>query len=482
MKGLSFFCLLLILFSAAPAAAHGPAQEEFEERLERIDQKDTVALFDLARWCAEKKKNKEYRLVLNMIVEIDPDHEGANIGLGRVKFEGRWMTPEKRSELIAERRAARMRALGLVEHKGAWITPAEKEMLQKGYVRHEGRWVTPGEARAAQGFVQEGGRWIQASDVALVREMDRFEKAEGIVTACTSSAHFAVFSEFGEDYNEKLIASLEKGYEWYEELFGERKIEKLAGGRKILVALFDGREAFDSYVTFFSGFQENMTEDWSRKARGVLGFAWWDPTCYSAAYKGPREQTQATGQILHQTGRILLNRRGYNYHFLPPWLDEAFASLFEYTVTGQISASNIQGRNLVSSVGDDDLFSGEGWRGVLSQLVEREIDPPLDELMQKEMDMMDEDDVAKAIGLVRFIAGQGGGRLDRLVDHIQSKLPRDDSIAWDDPQAVQVQLDAIEIALGLTPEEADLAFRVAWKADEKEPADDQKGPGKQESP
>lgn len=493
-------CFLLVLFcavlaqagalpphedrsgSASGAAAAPPPGDEFNERFERVDKHDTAALFELAQWCSEKKRKKEYRVVCSMILEIEPDHEGANVGLGRVRYGGEWMTPEKRSELIAERRAARMRALGLVEYKGAWVTPAEKDMLEKGFVRHEGRWMTPAEARAARGFVQEGGRWINAADLPLVREMDRFEKEQGVVTAYTSSDHFAVFSEFGEDYNQKLIRVLEKGFDWFEELFGTQKIETLSGGRKVLVALFNERKAFDAHVTFFSAFQENMSENWTRKARGVLGFAWWDPTCYSVAYLGPRDEVQATGQILHQTGRVLLNRRGYNYHFLPPWLDEAFASLFEYTVTGQIWASSIQGRNLVSSVGDDDLFSGEGWRGLLSTLVARGIDPPFEELMTKEMDMMDEDDVAKAIGLVKFLADQGDGRLDRFVDHIQSRLPKDDAIAWNDPHAVQVQLEAIEIALGVTPEEADLAFRTAWTKASSPPPDDRKTPGKQESP
>jgi|GEM_PF-3006653 len=453
--------------SRSPAAgtAQGAARgggDEFEERLDRVDKQDGDALFELAQWCLEKKRTTEYRTVLNMIVAIEPGHEGANIGLGRVRYEGRWMTPDERSALIAERRAARMRALGLVEHKGAWVTPGEKEMLDKGFVRHDGRWMTPGEAKAAQGFVQEGGRWIVAADLPLVREMDRFEKEQGVVTAYLSSEHFALFSEFGDDYNRKLAAALEKGFAWFEELFGPQKIDTLAGGRKILVVLLNEREAFDAHVTFFSAFQENMSENWTRKARGVLGFAWWDPTCYSVAYKGPREEAQATGQILHQTGRVLVNRRGYNYHFLPPWLDEAFAALFEYNVTGRIWASSIQGRNLVSSLGDDDLFSGEGWRGLLSKLVARGIDPPFEELMTKEMDMMDEDDVAKAIGLVQFIVDQGEGRFARFVDHIQSRLPKNDAIAWDDPLAVQVQLEAIEAALGVTPEEADLAFRTAW--------------------
>ena len=475
-------CVLLALdgrsSSASWAAASGIPGDEFEERLDRVDKRDAAALFELAQWCVEKKKKREYPVVLTMILKIEPDHEGANIGLGRVKYEGRWMAPEERSEIIAERRAVRMRALGLVEYKGAWVTPAEKDMLDKGFVRHDGRWMTPAKARAAQGFVQEGGRWIVAVDLPLVREMDRFEKEQGIVTAYTSSDHFAVFSEFGEDYNQKLTASLEKGFDWFEELFGAQKIDRLAGGRKILVALFNERKAFDAHDTFFSAFQENMSENWTRKARGVLGFAWWDPTCYSVAYKGPRDEAQAAGQILHQAGRILINRRGYNYHFLPPWLDEAFAALFEYTVTGQIWASSIQGRNLVSSVGDDDLFSGEGWRGLLSKLVARGIDPPFEELMTKEMDMMDEDDVAKAMGLVQFLADQGEGRLDRFVDHIQSRLPKDDAIAWDDPHAVQVQLEAIEIALGVTPEEADLAFRTAWTEAMNEPADDPKSPGR----
>jgi hypothetical protein len=353
--------------------------------------------------------------------------------------------------------------MGLVEYRGAWVTPKEKEMLERGFVRHEGKWMTPAEAKAAEGYVQEEGEWVKRDDVPLLREMKEFRQSSDVVTAFLSTEHFGIFSEFGDGFNRKLAAKLERGHDWFEKIFGASRGLALFGGRKPLVAVFNERKSFDSYVTFFSGFQENMTDGWTRHAREVLGFAWWDPTCYSAAYKGPRAEEEVMGQILHQVGHVLVNRKGYNFHYLPPWLDEGFASLYEYQASEQNWAFCIQGRNLISSLNDNDLFSGDGWRGLLGRLVHRGIDPEFTPLMAKDMDLMDQDDVAKAMGVMLFLADREGGTAGIFLDIVQRRLPRE-AVAWDDATVIQVQLDALEQALSAGPEEVDLAFRTWWKA------------------
>lgn len=462
----------------------GQTQEDdsFRDRLSRIDRSDTKALYDLALWCQQKKKVTEFKEVLEIILRADPDHEGANKGLGRVKFEGSWMTRERRAEILAARRAEKMKAFGLVEYQGAWVTLKEREMLEKGMVFRNGRWVTPEEVKSAEGYLREDGQWVKKDDIAAIRRMKGFHKQHDVVTAFHSSDHFVLFSEFGDAFNQRLAGKLEKGYRWFETVFGKTRGFGFVGGRKIVVAVFDERGSFESYVAYFSSYQENMTADWSRQARQVLGFAWWDPDCYSVTYRGPREEDEVAGQILHQVGHILINRKGYNFHFLPPWLDEGFSALLEFEASQANWAFCIQGRNLISSVNMDDLFSDTGWIGVLDSLVDKGYDPPFSQLMIKSMDQMDADDVAKAMGLVRFLVGLGEGKLAGLLDLIQRHVPREME-SWNDPFVVQVQLDALSQVLGATPEEVELAFQSAWIASSRQqedaaPGDRKDDPGK----
>ena len=436
--------------------------DDFEERLKRIDRADGPALFELAVLCKKKGRKKEYRRVLTLVLEADPDHEKANKALGRVKYKGKWITPEKRKALVAAERAERMKAIGLVEYKGAWVTPEEKAMLEKGLVLHRGKWMTAEEMKAAEGYVREGGEWIKKEDLPSVVEMNKFEKEFGVPTVFFSTAHFAVFSELGDGFNRNLAGRLEKGWEWFEGFSGSKMKTSLLGDRKAHVCVFDRRESYDKYVTCFSRFQENVTEEWTGGARQALGFAWWDPACYSVAYRGPREIVEVSGQILHQIGHVLINRKGYNYHFLPPWLDEGFAALFEQTVTGRNRAFCIEGRNLVSSLHDKQLFSGVGWSGLLSELVVRGDDIPLTELMVKGMDEIDQDDAAKAIGLVRFLGEQGGRKVGVFLATLQRMIPRDMN-EWIDPAVVQSQLDAFRAGFATTPEDVDAAFRALWR-------------------
>jgi hypothetical protein len=437
--------------------------DAFRQRLERTDKQDPAALHELAAWCRKNRLKTQNRQVLELILVIDAGNEKANVELGRVRYRGKWVTPERRKTLIAQRRAERMRSLGFVSHRGAWVTPEEKEMLEKGFVRHEGKWVTPAEKKAAEGDVIEDGRRVGRSDLSLLDEMKRFEEEHKLTTAFYSSEHFAVFSEFGDGYNHNLAERLEAGYFWFEKFFGKTKTADLFGGRRPAALIFDDRKTFDAYVDFFSRFQENMSESWAARARRVLGFAWWDPTCFSVAYKGPREDREVDGQILHQMGHVLVNRKGYNYHFLPPWLDEGVAALFEHSASGHNWAFCIQGRNMVSAIESDDLFSGEGWTGLLDALVLRGIDPDLTDMMVKDLDLLDQDDVAKAMGLVLFLAEEKPGSAGLFLSEIQRRIPRGVA-AWDDPGTVQIQHDALNMALSAAPEEIDLAFRAWWAA------------------
>lgn len=97
---------------------YGPTRrEQLAERRAAIADDDVDALFELAGWCEFEGLLKERDALLARCLEIDPQHDGANEVLGRVKLYGRWMTAEQAAE-----------AQGLVNWGGQWIPKEEKAL------------------------------------------------------------------------------------------------------------------------------------------------------------------------------------------------------------------------------------------------------------------------------------------------------------------------------------------------------------------
>ena len=82
----------------------------------------------------------------DVIAKITERLQTAKAGLnapevrGLVEFDGKWVTPEEKEKLFAEK----MNAEGRQIYQGKWLTEDEIHAA-KGEVRYEGRWVTPAE-------------------------------------------------------------------------------------------------------------------------------------------------------------------------------------------------------------------------------------------------------------------------------------------------------------------------------------------------
>jgi hypothetical protein len=95
------------------------AQREYEDLAPRAA--DTIeGQWQIAEWCREHHLSRERAVHLERIIELDPDHRGARIGLGYVQMEGRWVRPDQYME---ER--------GYVRYQGKWRMPQEIEMLEQ---------------------------------------------------------------------------------------------------------------------------------------------------------------------------------------------------------------------------------------------------------------------------------------------------------------------------------------------------------------
>ena len=88
---------------------------EYRARLERATA--TVdSQWTLTEWCREKKLKSEAEVHARMVLELDPEHEGARRLLGHQNIRGRWQDPEENQ-----------RRQGKVKVNNAWVLP---EILQ----------------------------------------------------------------------------------------------------------------------------------------------------------------------------------------------------------------------------------------------------------------------------------------------------------------------------------------------------------------
>jgi hypothetical protein len=110
-----------------------PVLEEYETRRRRVS--DTVAgQWELAEWCRQNSLPKERQIHLQRVVDIDPEHVAARRGLGHIRQQGRWMSPNER-----------MAAHGLVKHKGKPVLTQELELIEEAdrISAAERSWLRP---------------------------------------------------------------------------------------------------------------------------------------------------------------------------------------------------------------------------------------------------------------------------------------------------------------------------------------------------
>lgn len=74
----------------------------------------------LAEWCREKNLVVQRRAVLQRIIELDPNHKPARMGLGYSQLNGRWIKPDDAHQ-----------EEGYVRYRGKWLTKQEVELVER---------------------------------------------------------------------------------------------------------------------------------------------------------------------------------------------------------------------------------------------------------------------------------------------------------------------------------------------------------------
>ncbi len=92
--------------------------DDYDERVASLNDNDRDGWLELARWASRAGLGTQSVRAYRQVLAIDPENPEANRALGRVQFEGRWMTEDDA-----------YRARGYVSFEGRWVTPAEQESI-----------------------------------------------------------------------------------------------------------------------------------------------------------------------------------------------------------------------------------------------------------------------------------------------------------------------------------------------------------------
>lgn len=402
-------------------------KEELEQR-EAALPKDATAerWFELAEFAAAKGLKRDRERLLDAVLKRDPDHAGANLARGRVQHAGRWMTPAERDALVKAGEAETMRARGLVEHEGRWVTPEEKEHLANGDVLVDGKWLAADAARRAQGQEQVDGEWIAASEVLARRRAKGFAKEAKVSLTYAVGEHVLCASALGKAHVEALRDAGEKSY-----LLGAATLRENAadlawiGGSKLLGIVVESREDFGAFARSFARDEKKVDARWAEGVAKVDGFYWFDPTGTSATFRGARHVDDTVAHTVHHLGHVLLNRHGFNWKFLPTWLDEGFAAWTEHRVLGRNTISCIAGRRYGSSgVRKEDLLSRSSWFDDAVKAIREGKDPRFQPILKKDLATIEPEEVAKAMVVIDWLVTERQDGFLKLLAALREHWPK----------------------------------------------------------
>lgn len=257
-------------FSGGDASAK---KAEYKERLGKTDPRDANAHYELGMWAKNNKLTKEANKSFRKAIQLDQNHEGANKALGRVQYEGLWVSPGEAKRLNAEKANEEYRAKGLVQYKGEWVKKSDIEHIEAGKVKYEDKdagttqWVTKDELKKLEnGLVQYDGRWMskdEADNLAkglfkVEGEYVSKEKANEYHSSWDNaweidSEHYMLITNKDYDYAIDAIKKAEKTYAELAKFFND---EPQLYGDKLYIYMFKNRDEYNQFGKDNTGQEE----------------------------------------------------------------------------------------------------------------------------------------------------------------------------------------------------------------------------------
>ncbi len=392
-----------------------PKGEQFRERWESA--RSAEEFFELGEWCEARRMRKETRKCMRKVVELDPRHAAAQRWLGKVEYQGEWVTPEERDRRMKADREAQMRARGLVRFEDRWVTTEEKLRLERGEVLHEGRWMPFAEAQRARGLEEFEGAWLPRPQALARRGAARVALAAGQAFVSVENAQALLAGPVPRALLEHTSRGLLLGRAWFDEAFDAEPGLKIFGGRLAEFYLFtDSSEPFVASVPHFATLTDRVPENWAASAARVHGFWLPHPFPISSARRWHRGEDGLIGHCYHHWGHLLLNRLAYDGKLLPPWYDEGFASLMEFRTHGRNAVfcrSSLvveSGTSAASSIAfhfDPKEIREGRWRELVLEALDQGHALSIDRIAGKQFSQLSLIDVAVSMAIIEWLEQLG---------------------------------------------------------------------------
>jgi len=382
------------------------------------------------KYCPEMEEleRKEYDLVLKKA----PENEEARVGLGHRKWEQWWFPTDK--ELEKFRKGAppsQMEPLGYVKYKktGLWEKADDVAAMDAGKVRFKGRWMTPDEKREAEGYVKdESGNWVLKRDIDDRKRAEEVEKElKEKPSTVTSSGHFSFVSWLNVGETAQLKQLAEQCYAGHRKLLGV-PLPAAEGGedelftQSFVVFLLVSKERKDKWVKAYGkpyGWSDEIINHRIEKGAG-----WHDlspePYLLSSGKETEKNRARddeedvrlARSRLTSQIGRILLDRlRGQNQE---AWLMEGNAFLAEIRANETAEccyASMTKYR--------EDVANKEGTRAkyfdYMKEQVQAGLDRPMRHIFTLDLNDLDWADSVKSWCFLEFLAASHLPEFQKLV-------------------------------------------------------------------
>ncbi len=379
----------------------------------------TRYLQERMQYCADLKElvDKEYDTILRKA----PECEEARVGLGHVKWAGKWFkSPADRDKYRKSAPAAEMEALGFVKYKktGLWEVKEDVEAMEAGKEKYQGKWMTPDDVKIAKGYVKnEKGEWVYAKDLrAQQRGKDVDEKLGEKPETTQVSDHFLFVSWHDASETAQLKDLAERAYAWWlKDVLGETpddgKPRAVFDGEIEVFAVVDPKRKekwLDTFGRDF-GYGDEVVDHRKKHGAGWHGVV---PPHFFISGKeteknrprNPEEDYENTaGSVASMVGRILLDAsRGVQS---PPWLHEANAFLTEiefHESADHAYVSKTQYREQVA----DKQGSKTKYLDFVKTQVQQRLDRPFRVIFTMDLNRLDWADSMKAWSLLKFLLAE----------------------------------------------------------------------------
>jgi HEAT repeat protein len=151
-------------------------EEIYEEKSRELKDDDLDGRLKLARWCLEKKLQKEAVLEFKKVIALNGDQEEARTGAGFQKVNGKWLTEDEANE-----------ARGLVRHKGRWMTPEQRDLDIALEEQKELERSLQIEVARQVGFLKSSDEKKREEAMAALAKIDDKHKAKAFIAAIPST-------------------------------------------------------------------------------------------------------------------------------------------------------------------------------------------------------------------------------------------------------------------------------------------------------